>query len=184
MPAALHAPASAANDNDLALMQWIDELFTAWPFLGSRRMAAMLQAEGQAEYSVLQSVPEQHQFGAVPGHNFQAVRPLRPENGIVSENESCLTHEPEQRDYASPPALVFPLEPQSCRRPHGAQHRDQGCGVDPRHDPNRRSADHNLKSPPQSVSPWTEQLSARSRTQMPCRFHRPRLPHAAHPAAT
>ena len=35
-----------ANDNDLALMRRIDELFTAWPFLGSRRMAAMLRAEG------------------------------------------------------------------------------------------------------------------------------------------
>ena len=38
------APA-AANDNDLALMRRIDELFTAWPFLGSRRMAKMLQGE-------------------------------------------------------------------------------------------------------------------------------------------
>jgi putative transposase len=36
-----------ANDNDLALMQRIDELFTAWPFLGSRRLAALLRAEGQ-----------------------------------------------------------------------------------------------------------------------------------------
>ncbi len=31
-----------ANDNDAAPMRRIDELFTAWPFLGSRRMAAML----------------------------------------------------------------------------------------------------------------------------------------------
>jgi putative transposase len=35
-----------ANDNDLALMRRLDELFTAWPFLGSRRMAALLRAEG------------------------------------------------------------------------------------------------------------------------------------------
>jgi putative transposase len=35
-----------ANDDDLSLMRRIDELFTAWPFLGSRRMAAMLRAEG------------------------------------------------------------------------------------------------------------------------------------------
>jgi putative transposase len=35
-----------ANDNDLAVMRRIDELFTAWPFLGSRRMAAMLRAAG------------------------------------------------------------------------------------------------------------------------------------------
>lgn len=37
----------AANENDLALMRRIDELFTAWPFLGSRRMAEMLRAEGR-----------------------------------------------------------------------------------------------------------------------------------------
>jgi putative transposase len=36
-----------ANDNDLAMMRRLDELFTAWPFLGSRRMAAMLRAEGE-----------------------------------------------------------------------------------------------------------------------------------------
>ena len=36
-----------ANDNDPAVMRRLDELFTAWPFLGSRRMAAMLRAEGQ-----------------------------------------------------------------------------------------------------------------------------------------
>ena len=41
-----------ANDNDLPLMRRIDELFTAWPFLGSRRMAAMLKAEGQARAAV------------------------------------------------------------------------------------------------------------------------------------
>jgi putative transposase len=35
-----------ANDNDAALMRRFDELFTAWPFLGSRRMTAMLRAEG------------------------------------------------------------------------------------------------------------------------------------------
>jgi putative transposase len=39
---------SPANDNDLALMRQIDELFTAWPFLGSRRMAQMLQGDGRA----------------------------------------------------------------------------------------------------------------------------------------
>jgi putative transposase len=35
-----------ANDNDLALMRRLDELFTAWPFLGSRRMTVMLRAQG------------------------------------------------------------------------------------------------------------------------------------------
>jgi putative transposase len=37
----------AANDNELALMRRLDQLFMPWPFLGSRRMAAMLRAEGQ-----------------------------------------------------------------------------------------------------------------------------------------
>ena len=37
-----------ANDDDLTLMRRIDELFTRWPFLGSRRMTAMLRAEGDA----------------------------------------------------------------------------------------------------------------------------------------
>ena len=35
-----------ANNNDLAMVRRLDELFTALPFLGSRRMAAMLRAEG------------------------------------------------------------------------------------------------------------------------------------------
>jgi putative transposase len=35
-----------ANDNDRLLMCRIDELYTAWPFLGSRRMTALLLAEG------------------------------------------------------------------------------------------------------------------------------------------
>jgi transposase InsO family protein len=30
-----------------ALMRRIDELYTAWPFLGSRRITALLRAEGQ-----------------------------------------------------------------------------------------------------------------------------------------
>ena len=42
----VYRPRKPANDNDAALMRGIDELFTAWPFLGSRRMTAMLRAEG------------------------------------------------------------------------------------------------------------------------------------------
>jgi len=44
----VYRPPVAVNDNDLALMRRIDELFTAWPFLGSRRITAMLRAEGHA----------------------------------------------------------------------------------------------------------------------------------------
>jgi putative transposase len=42
----VYRPPRPANDVDLSLMRRIDELFTAWPFLGSRRMAAMLRADG------------------------------------------------------------------------------------------------------------------------------------------
>jgi len=44
----VYRPSRPANDNDLSLMRRIDELFTAWPFLGSRRMTQMLKAEGEA----------------------------------------------------------------------------------------------------------------------------------------
>jgi putative transposase len=37
-----------ANDDELGLTRRIDKLFTQWPFLGSRRITAMLRAEGQA----------------------------------------------------------------------------------------------------------------------------------------
>jgi putative transposase len=44
----VYRPPRPANDNDLALTQRIDELFTAWPFLGSRRLTTLLRAEGHA----------------------------------------------------------------------------------------------------------------------------------------
>lgn len=43
----VYRPVPADENGDLALMRRIDALFTAWPFLGSRRMTAMLRAEGQ-----------------------------------------------------------------------------------------------------------------------------------------
>jgi putative transposase len=36
-----------ANDNELLLMRRIDELYAAWPCFGSRRMTALLRAEGR-----------------------------------------------------------------------------------------------------------------------------------------
>lgn len=44
----VYRPDPANDDEDLALMRRIDALFTAWPFLGSRRMTAMLRADGLA----------------------------------------------------------------------------------------------------------------------------------------
>jgi HTH-like domain len=42
----VYRPAPANDAGDLALMRRIDALFMAWPFLGSRRITAMLRAEG------------------------------------------------------------------------------------------------------------------------------------------
>ena len=42
----VYRPAPATDDEDLAVMRRIDALFTAWPFLGSRRMTVMLRADG------------------------------------------------------------------------------------------------------------------------------------------
>jgi putative transposase len=42
----LYRSQRAANDKELPLMRRIDELFTAWPFLGSRRVSVLLRAEG------------------------------------------------------------------------------------------------------------------------------------------
>ena len=43
----VYRPMPAAKEDDLAVMRRLDELFLAHPFLGSRRMAAMLRAEGR-----------------------------------------------------------------------------------------------------------------------------------------
>ncbi len=43
----VYRPKKPANDNDLALMRRIDEMYTSWPFLGSRRLARMLKEEGE-----------------------------------------------------------------------------------------------------------------------------------------
>ncbi len=42
----VYRPSRIANDDELAIMRRLDELFLAWPFFGSRRMTAMLRADG------------------------------------------------------------------------------------------------------------------------------------------
>src|SRR5262249_62180275 len=43
----VYRPPPPANDDDLALMRRIDELFTAWPVPGSRRMGAVVSGGGR-----------------------------------------------------------------------------------------------------------------------------------------
>jgi putative transposase len=42
----VYRTSAPANDEDLVLMRRLDELFTTWPFLGSRRIRTMLRAQG------------------------------------------------------------------------------------------------------------------------------------------
>ena len=42
----IYRPLRPVNDNDLGLMRRLDELFTQWPFLGSRRLRKKLRDEG------------------------------------------------------------------------------------------------------------------------------------------
>jgi putative transposase len=42
----VYRPGRIANDDELAIMRRLDELFLAWPFFGSRRMTATLRADG------------------------------------------------------------------------------------------------------------------------------------------
>jgi putative transposase len=44
----IYRPVRPANDNDLGVLRRLDELFTQWPFLGSRRLARLLREEGHA----------------------------------------------------------------------------------------------------------------------------------------
>ena len=41
-----HVPKSANNNDDLQVMRRIDEVYTRWPFMGSRRMVLMLGRDG------------------------------------------------------------------------------------------------------------------------------------------
>ena len=41
----MYRPPRPANDDELALSQRLDALYTAWPFLGSRGLTVLLQAE-------------------------------------------------------------------------------------------------------------------------------------------
>ena len=79
----VYRPPSPANDNELALRRRIDQLFTAWPFLGSRRMTAMLRAEG-------------HDL------NRKRVRRLMPKMGIAALGPQPRTSKP------APGHKIFP----------------------------------------------------------------------------
>ena len=77
----LYRTLAAANDNDAALMRRIDELFTTWPFLGSRRMTTLLRAEGHAvnrkrirrlmgEMGIVALGPKPRTTKPAPGHKI------------------------------------------------------------------------------------------------------------------
>ena len=79
----VYRPKAANDDDDLTLMRRIDELFLAHPFLGSRRMAALLSAEG-------------------PRVNRKRVRRLMRAMGIVALGPKPRTSQP------APGHKIFP----------------------------------------------------------------------------
>jgi putative transposase len=70
--------APPANDDDLMMVRRIDELFTAWPFLGSRRLTILLRAEGysinrkhvQRLMGISALVPKPSTTKPAPGHKI------------------------------------------------------------------------------------------------------------------
>jgi putative transposase len=88
----VYRPGPTADGDDLALKRWIDELFTAWPFLGSRRLRLMLRAEGYAinrkrvrrlmrEMGIAALGPQPRTTKPAPGHKIYPylLRDLRVE---------------------------------------------------------------------------------------------------------
>ena len=66
-----------ANDNDMALMRRIDELYTAWPFQNPRRITTLLQDEEQrSNRKPLQQLMRQLGMRAV-GPKPHATKPAR-----------------------------------------------------------------------------------------------------------
>jgi putative transposase len=72
---------AANDDDDPTLMRRIDELFTAWPFLGSRRITVMLRAEGHGinrkrvrrlmrKMGIAALGPNPHTCKSAPGHKI------------------------------------------------------------------------------------------------------------------
>ena len=77
----VYRPPRAVNDNDLGVMRRIDELFTQWPFLGSRRLARMLRDEGHRinrkrvqrlmrQMGIAALGPKPHTTKPAPGHKI------------------------------------------------------------------------------------------------------------------
>lgn len=69
-PSSVYRPPLPANDSELELMRRIDQLFTAWSCLGSRRMTAMFNGEGcrvdrkRMQRLMAGSKAQNHQAGA------------------------------------------------------------------------------------------------------------------------
>jgi putative transposase len=80
-----------ANDNDPALMRQIDELFTAWPFLGSRRLARMPQDDGPGHLGIKRHAPRLAdscgRLGYLAAGRWESRRPWRG-RGYVSERSA------------------------------------------------------------------------------------------------
>jgi putative transposase len=128
---------AAANDDDLALMRRIDELFTAWPFLGSRRMAKMVQSEGRVinrmriqrlmrKMGIAALGPKPRTSKPAPGHKIFPY--LLRGQAIERANQvwcADITYIPIADRDAAPPLASTPDRPRDTNR-----YRARRCGRD------------------------------------------------------
>ena len=111
-----------ANDDDLRLLRRIDELFTRWPVLGSRRLTAMLRAAGQAinrkrvqrlmrRMGIAALGPKPRTTKPAPGHTIfpyllRDVRVERP-NQVWAELAKVPPAQPVECQRRAPTSLTF-----------------------------------------------------------------------------
>jgi putative transposase len=80
-----------ANDNAAALMRHSDELFTAWPFLGSRRMTAMLREDDLALNRKRVQRPMRRMGIAAPRPKPRTTKPAHSDPGRIAFRDPMAT---------------------------------------------------------------------------------------------
>jgi transposase-like protein len=115
----VYRPRRAANDNDLGLMRRIDELFTQFPFLGSRRLALMLGEQGlpinrkrmqrlMRRMGIAALGPKPRTTKPAPGHKVRWRRPWRASGCRRSSTPTKVASSPAPPSpgFSPPPACA------------------------------------------------------------------------------
>lgn len=99
-----YRPAPTANDTDLTLMRRINELFTAWHFLDSRQLAALLRMEYAVEIGTVENPTRQTgPRGSADGVHFKpfhAVLTGADAEGLLALDQ--VAYEPNREPLTAP----------------------------------------------------------------------------------